>query len=181
MDVAGDRSVTFRRLYQDHYSEIAAYARRRLDAQDAEDLVAETFLVVWRRIEDIPEGDLTRPWLYAVARRVLSQGRRSRGRWERLVNRLGGLRRTEEIAVMTEDLEDRDVVRHALARLRPQDQELLRLAEWEDLDHAELARVFGCSSNAIAIRLHRAHRRFSEALDAVDREAGPAPRVERTR
>lgn len=175
MDVAGDRNVAFRRLYQAHYAEIAAYARRRLDAEDAEDLVAETFLVAWRRLEDIPGGDLTRAWLYSVARRVLAQGRRSRGRWERLVNRLGGLRRPEEVAVLTEDLEDRDVVRHALARLRPQDQELLRLAEWEELDRAELARVFGCSANAIAIRLHRAHRRFSEALDAVDRAGFTSP------
>lgn len=175
MDGASDRGATFRVLYQAHYAEIAAYARRRLDAEDAEDLVAETFLVAWRRLEDIPGGDLTRAWLYSVARRILSQGRRSRGRWERLVNRLGGLRRTEEVSALSEDFEDRDVVRHALARLRPQDQELLRLAEWEELDHAQLARVFGCSANAIAIRLHRAHRRFSEALDAVDQAGLTSP------
>src|SRR6266487_4669548 len=69
-----DREDAFRRIYQAYYRHVAAYARRRLNEGEAEDVVAETFLVAWRRVEDIPQGDLTLPWLYGVARRVVSQG-----------------------------------------------------------------------------------------------------------
>lgn len=177
-----ERSAAFRRIYEAHYSAIAAYARRRLDPHDADDLVAETFLVAWRRIEDVPPGDRTLPWLYAVAGRTLMQRRRSRRRWDRLVVRLGSVRQSEsETAGPPVETDDREVVSQALARLRPQDQELLRLAEWEELGRAELARTFGCTPNAIAIRLHRAHRRFSQALEAVDRDMVKASRREGSR
>ena len=160
--------ANFRRLYHSHYSQIAAYARRRVDPHDADDVVAETFLIAWRRLEDIPSGDLELAWLYSVARRVISQGNRSGRRRERLLARLAQLKGPDVVVDETESLADREVVHLALGRLRPDDRELLRLSEWEGLSSAQLALVFGCSTNAAAIRLHRAHRRFRRALDALD-------------
>jgi RNA polymerase sigma-70 factor (ECF subfamily) len=84
--------------------------------------------------------------------------------------------RDDVVISETEHWDEREVVRIALGQLRPKDQELLRLAEWEDLAPPQLAQIFGCSSNAIAIRLHRAHKRFSQALEAIDRD----PRVSDT-
>jgi RNA polymerase sigma-70 factor (ECF subfamily) len=74
------------------------------------------------------------------------------------------------VSPQAEELEDRQIVQMALARLRPEDQELLRLAEWEDLSTADLARVLKCSPNAVTVRLHRAHKRFRSALLAVEDE-----------
>src|SRR5712691_10317296 len=182
MDESDGRRVAFRGIYEACYRPITAYARRRVDEYDADDVVAETFLVAWRRIEDVPRGDLTLPWLYGVARRVISQGRRSGWRRDRLAARLGGLIRPEEaVTSETDRLDERQVVHLALARLRPRDQELLRLAEWEGLAPAELAHVFHCSTNAIAIRLHRAHRQFKQALDSVDEESERATQRETSR
>jgi RNA polymerase sigma-70 factor, ECF subfamily len=166
------REDAFRRLYQTYFSPIAAYTRRRLDRPDADDAVADIFLVAWRRLEDIPSGDLALAWLYSVARRVVSQGNRTSRRRHRLLARLTMLKRPDEAELPEgESLGEREVVHLALGRLPPNDQELLRLAEWEGLSAAELALVLGCSTNAVAIRLHRAHRRFRDALDAVEREA----------
>jgi RNA polymerase sigma-70 factor, ECF subfamily len=166
-----DREEAFRRIYQAYYRHVAAYARRRLNEGDADDAVAEIFLVAWRRFEDLPSGDLTLPWLYGVARRVVSQGRRSERRRDRLLARISRFGSPDDGVISeAETLDERTVVHLALARLRPIDQELLRLAEWEELRPAELARIFNCSTNAISIRLHRAHRRFGKALDSMERE-----------
>jgi RNA polymerase sigma-70 factor, ECF subfamily len=75
-----------------------------------------------------------------------------------------------------EQLDEHLVIQSALARLRPKDRELLRLAEWEELTTGELAQVFKCSTNAIAVRLHRAHRRFGQALRSVEDESEGAAR-----
>lgn len=162
-----DREAAFHQMYLSYYQHIAAYTHRRTTAEDAEDIVAETFLVAWRRLEDVPEGDLTLAWLYGVARRVLSEGRRSRWRRERLAAKLGRLRGRPDTSAY-DRLGEHEVVHQALARLRPNDRELLRLAEWEDLTHAELAVALACSVNAVTIRLHRAHRRFAAALQSLD-------------
>jgi RNA polymerase sigma-70 factor, ECF subfamily len=169
MEALADRKEVFRRVYLAYYPKIVAYARRRLAPEEADDLVADTFLVAWRRLEEIPDGDMTLPWLYGVARRTLSQSARSKRRRERLHTRISSWRSVEEEDTREIDsVEDRQLVRVALSSLRPEDQEVLRLAEWEQLRHAEIAVVLGCSSNAVAIRLHRAHRRFAQALAAVE-------------
>jgi RNA polymerase sigma factor (sigma-70 family) len=166
-----DREDAFRSLYEAYYRQVAAYARRRLNEGDADDAVAETFLVAWRRVEDIPEGDLTLPWLYGVARRVVSQGRRSGRRRARLFARLSRYGSPDDVVLSeAETVDERQAVQLALARLRPIDRELLRLAEWEGLRPAQLARIFNCSTNAVTIRLHRAHRRFGQALDSLEGE-----------
>lgn len=162
------REAAFRSFYAAHYQHLVAYARRRTSAAEADDIVAEAFLVTWRRWDEMPESDLALAWLYGVARRVLSEGRRSQSRRQRLVAKLGRLRGRGDAPAADEGIGDEDCVRQALARLRPHDRELLRLAEWEELSHAQLALVFGCTVNAVSIRLHRAHRRFEAALRYVD-------------
>ena len=57
------------------------YALRRTDnTDDAADVLAETFLVAWRRPDEIPPGPQARLWLYGTARRVLANQRRAERR-----------------------------------------------------------------------------------------------------
>jgi RNA polymerase sigma-70 factor (ECF subfamily) len=165
--------LAFRRIYQAHFRQIAAYARRRLNEDEADDVVAETFLIAWRRLDQIPDGPLALLWLYAVARRVVGQHYRSTRRRGRLVTRLAGLAREDPPNVGAGI--EHQAVHEALARLRPADQEILRLAEWEDLSPGQIAVVMGCSANAASIRLHRAHRRFESALLELEAPVALAP------
>jgi RNA polymerase sigma-70 factor, ECF subfamily len=152
----------FRRLFDDAYRPLLAYALRRTEeAADAEDVVAETMLVAWRRQRDLPTGEEAIPWLYGVARRVLANQRRSRARRRRLERLLQPLLRQ---STHQEEIEPVDAVIAATRRLPPSDQEVLRLAAWENLSHAQIGTVLGCSENAAALRLHRARRRLREEL-----------------
>ena len=74
-----------------------------------------------------------------------------------------------------------EVVLAAMAELRPKDREILLLAAWEGLSHAEIGTVIGCSENASAIRLHRARQRLSEvsAKEDIDRRTTPGYRQPR--
>jgi RNA polymerase sigma-70 factor, ECF subfamily len=131
----------------------------------------------------VPEGEWALPWLYGVARRVVSEDRRSGRRRDRLLARLSSVGRAADDPPQEamERVDDHMAVQSALARLRPRDRELLRLAEWEELTPVELARVFDCSTNAIAVRLHRAHRRFGQALRSVEAEGRLEPEKEASR
>ena len=173
-----DRADAFRRIYETHYRAVAAYAGRRASPHDAEDVVAETFLIAWRRLEDIPPESLTLPWLYVVARRVLSQRLRGARRRERLLSRLFGQPSPGPGGDPRQGSATDPAVHAALSTLRPNDQELLRLAEWEELTHTELAQLFNCTTATISVRLHRAHRRFAQALRSVEEQAKSAGRGE---
>jgi RNA polymerase sigma factor (sigma-70 family) len=161
----------FSRLYRDHEREILRYALRRCsDPEDAADVVAETFLVAWRRLGDVPLGDEARLWLYATARRVLANQKRGVGRRIRLAERL-----REELRRQVPEQprsESRGVL-EALAGMRDADRELLMLVGWEELTPSEAARVLGISTMTARTRLHRARRRLRARLSegAGERQA----------
>jgi RNA polymerase sigma-70 factor (ECF subfamily) len=153
----------FRELYADHYRPVLAYCLRRLPSHsDAEDSVAEVFAVAWRRMDGVPAGSDALPWLYAVARRVVGNADRTRRRRDRLTARVATRRDAEQGSAAADSSA---LVIDVLMRLRPLDQEVLRLAAWEGLQPLEIAAVLGCSPNAAAIRLHRARERFREQFD----------------
>jgi RNA polymerase sigma-70 factor (ECF subfamily) len=164
--VSGSRTRRFERIYTSHYDAVLRYCLRRTDQEQALDAAAETFTVAWRRRNDMPE-DGPLPWLYGVARKVIANQRRSRDRQYRVASRLRAVDQTawsdpEPQVVRSE--EEREVLA-ALDRLRPAEQEIIRLAGWEDLTRDEVGMAVGCSPNAATKRLNR-------ALDHLARELG---------
>lgn len=159
---------------------LAYILRRCRDDADAHDALAETFIVAWRRFDRIPGGDHdSLLWLYGVARRVLANHRRGSRRRVQLSSRLEALPRPSvEFETELVSRAEADVVLAAMAELRPKDREILLLAAWEGLSHAEIGTVLGCSENASAIRLHRARQRLSEvsAKDKVGLRTTPGYR-----
>ena len=161
----------FRRLWAEHHRHVLAYALRRTEQRaDAEDVVAATFTVAWRRWSDKPSAEFELPWLYAIAARVLANQRRSVRRLLALRSRLREL--PEPASVERSELPE---VVAALKQLRRDDQEILRLAAWEGLTGAELAVALDCTENAAAIRLHRARKRLEEQFAKEDPAAGHSP------
>jgi RNA polymerase sigma factor (sigma-70 family) len=152
---------------------ILGYALRRTgNGDDAADVVAETFLTAWRRLDDVPSGEDARLWLYGVARRVLANHYRGERRKSELADRLRvDLAVTYQDPEYTGPLAD---IAAALASLAGTDRELLSLVAWEGLDHAGIASVLGCSRNAVRIRLHRARSRFAAALASQHDQPRPA-------
>jgi len=154
-----ERTARFEALYDAHVRTVLRYALRRTDRDAAQDVVAETFLIAWRRLDQVPAE--TAPWLLAVARRSLANARRGDLRRSALVERLAG-----ELAPGEQPAEPTDpVLAHALAHLSDDDRELLCLIAWEGLGQQEAARVLGCTGAVLRLRLHRARKRLAAALE----------------
>jgi RNA polymerase sigma-70 factor, ECF subfamily len=162
------REGVFNALYDAHYGAVRAYAWRR-DPVSADDIVAETFLVAWMRLDDVPD-EAPLPWLLAVARNTfLNIQRGERRRREREA--------AEAVARPDDEAEPRidphggdSRVLQLLKRLPEADREVLLLVAWEGLDRSAVARVLGCSRANVALRLHRARRRFEALLSEAGAE-----------
>ena len=156
----------FRHLYDEHHRAVLAYFLRRLDSDAAYDATEDVFLVAWRRLGDIPDGERSLAWLYSVARRVLANHRRSASRRRRLWNRFSNQPRvqTEGPETIVLRKEEYAEVLSALGWLPESDQELLRLAIWEELPHAQIGELLGCKVGTVDVRLHRALARLEKGL-----------------
>lgn len=167
-DTDAERRRCFDSLFAEHIAGIGSYCRWHAGSpSDAQDAVSEVFLVAWRRLDDVPRGAEARPWLYATARRVMSNQARANARRRRLHEKLIaqpiGPTFAEENPLTAR-------VHAALSGLGPRDREVLLLAEWEGLTAAEIAAVVKRPAVTVRGRLHRARRRFRAALEAPPRD-----------
>jgi RNA polymerase sigma factor (sigma-70 family) len=168
------RQERFEAIFAAHYGDVHRYALRRAEPPLAEEVVNETFLVAWRRLEDVPEDAL--PWLYGTARRVLANQRRSAGRSAALEERLAHSGPLAGPPDPGEHMADAQLLRLALDRLSDHSREALMLVAWHGLSGARAARAAGCSKAAFAVRLHRARARLAAELAAL--EAAPVTPLE---
>jgi RNA polymerase sigma-70 factor (ECF subfamily) len=158
-------TMRFGQLYREQGKAVLAYALRRVEEpEDAADVVAETFLVAWRRLDEVPIGARERLWLFGVARRVTANLHRAEGRRTRLAKRLAESLRSEVAASPDQSAEATWVLR-AMGDLGEEDRELLLLVTWEELSPGQAAQVLGISSLAARSRLHRARRRLRSLMD----------------
>jgi RNA polymerase sigma factor (sigma-70 family) len=153
-------------MFAEHSRSVFAYAARRAPER-ADDVVAETFAVAWRRFDELPPD--VEPWLYGVARRVLAGQWRSQSRQSALVSRLVDV--TSVAAGESGDEADHSDLDEALGRLGETDREALLLTYWEGLEPERAAAVLGISRDAVNQRVHRARER----LRALCQEAKATP------
>jgi RNA polymerase sigma factor (sigma-70 family) len=174
----GEAERRFERVYEAYHRQVYAYFRRRTDLPGAQDCAAETFLLVWRRLDRVPEGEAALPWLYAAARRVLANHNRASRRFSRLAGRLAGQAASDPLRPETVVLrhESEQEVCAALDLLRPDDRELLRLAFWEEVPRDQLAGMYRCTPHALSQRIQRAEARLARHLPAAGHRDGEAAR-----
>jgi RNA polymerase sigma-70 factor (ECF subfamily) len=159
---SAERHARFEALFNESYEALLAYARRRVGA-DADDVVAESLTVAWRRLDEMPSDSL--PWLYGVARKVISDQRRAGRRRDALAQRIRA-----EAATWPADgaVASQRPTFSALARLSARDREAILLVAWEELTAEQAATAMGCSTVAFRVRLHRARKRLRTYLSELD-------------
>ena len=156
------RRERFERLAEEVYEPLQRYVRRRADADAIDDIVSDTMLTLWRRLDDVPPNARL-PWSYGVARRTIANHRRAAGRHLTLVRRI----QSEPLAAATADAPLDAELHTALQSLPDADRELLHLWAWEQLEPAEIAAALGLTANAAAIRLHRAKKKLGAHLEVA--------------
>jgi RNA polymerase sigma-70 factor (ECF subfamily) len=162
---ATDR-LLFEQLVKDTREDLLAYAMRRAaNREDAADVLSETYLIAWRKLEKIPPGESARLWLFGVAANVLRRGAKRHRSSEALIYRLASEpQATVEIESAGPEDQTARALRAGLASLAARDREILTLTAWEGLTPKQIASVMGLPTNLIRVRLHRARSRLKRRL-----------------
>ncbi len=174
------RETRFAALYDATYADLLRFAVRRVGPGSAEDVVAEAFLVAWRRFEDLPQGqDDARAWLFGIGRGVILNMRRGAERQRALSVRLADTspRHGEQA---DDGLAARIDVARAFRRLSERHQEALALSIIDELTSPQAASVLGISPVAYRLRLSRARRALRLYLDHLPESQGRLHLAERT-
>lgn len=155
--MSDDAAQRFSEVYGAFYGRVRAYAARRVGADAADEIAAETFTIAWRRFDAVPAEPL--PWLYGVAHNVVAR------HWAGVARQAATRDALARERTMGEPIDTEDeALWEAWHRLREADREVLALIAWEELSVAEASRVLGCPAPVFSIRLHRARRRLEGLL-----------------
>ncbi len=180
-DVSKRRASEFEDIYRLTYQKTLAFAcRRTMTMSDALDVVSETYLVAWRRLDKLLAADEPQAWLYGIASRILLNVNRGHRRRENLLSR--AVEAQSEIverdpAESVAKSEELIVVLAAMAQLSEFDQELLRLAAYEELTPTEIALVLETRPVIVRGALFRARRRLAHATLRVDKRTGSSGHI----
>ena len=162
-----------RQLVDAHAKAVESYLRRRLlwlPPADIDDLVDETFVVLWRRLSDVPGGGAERPWVIGVARHVLHNALRSS---RRRIARESRAPKAQPAPSAEDEAVANLAAQEAWHQLGEADREVLSLHFWDGLDLSGLASVLGVSYTAANARLSRARSRFDALLRAAPMDVQP--------
>lgn len=165
-----DRRARFEALVAEVHEPLDRYLRRRANSHDADDVMSEVLLTLWRRLDAIPQPTPL-PWCYGVARRALANHRRADRRRLHLVQRLEA-----QPPRGYGDEEDHPELATALASLSPAEREIVILWAWEELEPREIAVVLETTPNAVSLRLSRARKKL--AAELARQNAGGAGHIQ---
>lgn len=165
--------ASFGALFERHFAAVHRFCARRVGRDDAEDLAGETFR---RAFEARHSYDLGRPdalpWLFRIARNLISDALRGRAAEDRAYTRLravagssspSGEDRAAESAEARADLAR---VARLLVEEPAEDVDALFLHVWDGLSYADVATVLGVPIGTVRSRLSRLRRRLEVALGA---------------
>lgn len=174
----------FAELFDRHFPAIHRYLRRRVGAELADDLAAETFTQAFaRRRHYRAEQPDAGPWLYGIAGNLLRQHVRAEQRRLRAYERVPPDLDTHDPGDGVAERVDASAAgRRAAAVLAdlPADQrEVLLLHAWGDLDTAGIAQALNLPEGTVRSHLHRARQRLRRALgwtpELAPRSMHPTP------
>jgi RNA polymerase sigma factor (sigma-70 family) len=162
----------FATIFDRHADRLRGYVARRLGLDAADDIVADTFLVAFRRRDgyDVSRTNAA-PWLFGIATNLIGAHRRAETRKYRAYARSG-------LDPLCSEAHDQRVVdavtaqaegarlAAALAALRKRDRDALLLHVWGELSYEETARALAIPLGTVRSRLHRARRKLREELGA---------------
>jgi len=157
-----DDPAAFVALFWRHGPAVHAYLSRRAGRQDADDLLSEVWLRAFTGRADRRSPEAL-PWLYGIARNVLSAHWRRQARPRAHAELSDELDPWADADARVDATAQRATIDRVLATLSKDEREVLLLVVWEQLTPAEVAAVLGLPQGTARSRLHRALTTLREA------------------
>ena len=155
------RKARFVAVYEGHVDAVMVHCLRHLRRSSAEDAVSDTFLIAWRKLDQLPADP--RGWLIVTAHNVIRNQYRTQARSVALETRLQQITRiAADPAHVT--AERRADLLTALKALTDDEREAVMLVSWDGLTGSEAARALECSPGALRVRVHRARQKMAAAI-----------------
>ena len=171
-ELPGDPDAAIRQLYSQYAPALHGYAERFCpDRASADDIVQETFIRAWRHLPLLrTDNRLIRPWLFRVARNLLTDANRAARARPRIVPAESAREAATDSGL--DEVLDRQLLSAAFRRLSPAHRSVLMETFYRGGTTAAVARELGIPHGTARSRLHYALDALRQQLQLCDEIAG---------
>jgi RNA polymerase sigma-70 factor (ECF subfamily) len=168
--VGASSRLEFEAVYRENVGRVTAFfARRCRDPQHVADLTSQTFVEAIKSAHTFQGRGTPTAWLIVIARRVYANHVAEQAIGAGLIDQLGGRLvladdEVEDLAARIDMQRDGTELLKRAAVLSTLEREVVELVDLMGLTPKDAARVLGVSSNAVRVRLFRAHNRLRREL-----------------
>ncbi len=150
---------TFERLLMQHKAPIERYVKFRMPHRDAEDVLQEIYLTAYQKFAELNHTESFKAWMLSIARNKCHDHFRRQAKYAEI-----SFDDLTEKASWTgpHGRTGKSIVRDTLLLLGEKDKEILYLAFWCELSHAEIANRLQIPLGTVKSRLHTAKNHFKQ-------------------
>jgi RNA polymerase sigma-70 factor, ECF subfamily len=170
-DCRGGNFTNFRKLVELTSPMAFSIAFRMLgEEEQARDVVQETMITIWQKLNKIRSAEVYRTWIYRIVvnkcydqlrrrKRVPEYGANSET-WEIISNKL-----SEEPSCELENRENAQIISLLTNKLSPKQRAVFILADIEEMPHDEISAITGLNKSGIKANLYYARKNISELIE----------------
>lgn len=167
----GGNLENFRKLIESTSPFAFSVAFRMLgDEEQAKDIVQETMVTIWQKLNKIKSAEVYKTWIYRIVINKCYDQLRKRKRnpefsadektWKLISDRI-----SEEPSTALENSEMAQIINRLTDRLSPKQKAVFVLSEIEQMSHDEISTITGMSKAGIKANLHHARKSISVMIE----------------
>lgn len=138
---------------------------------DAQDLAQETFIQAYHSLDQFEDRSKFSTWLYRIAVNKCLNWRKAMGRRSQLHEKWAAESGHDTTVRISDNGEksgiQTDAIQQALLKLPAEQRAAIVLTVYEEMSHAEAARVLGCSETTVSWRIFMARRKLKQWLQHI--------------
>ena len=166
--IAGN-DTAFGQIYDLYYERVYRFIFYRVSHREiAEDLVAETFIRIWNKVSEIQEIGAFQGWMFQIARNLVIDHYRTR-KADTDISTLENVLEYDDNVIEKTNLgfQQKEFLA-ALEQLSDEQQLIIKLKFFDDLDNKEISQVLDKSEGAIRVIQHRAINELKHLIQKHD-------------
>lgn len=162
-------TLNIEKIYNNYYNYVYTItvnsAKQHLKEEDIEEIIVDTFLVLWKNTKKLEENRSIKPYIAGITKKLIQEKARKRKIYLDIADYENKIESTEIIDLIGEEREEITLLKDVVKKLKGQDKYILELYYYQSMRIKEIANCLNTSEFTVKQRLYRIRKRIKKEIE----------------
>lgn len=167
-DYKREETLDIEKIYHDFYSYvytiITSLAKGNLKEEDIEEVISDTFLVVWKNRNKLEEHKMIKPYIAGITKNLGREKIRKRKNYLTIADYEQEIESIGVMDYIKEEREEIDKLKYIIQQLKPLEREIFEQYYYQTKKMKEIANYFEVSEFAVKQKLYRIRKQIRKKI-----------------